>query len=82
MESISAQAINLITEFVTQGLSNTAWAFAAIEIVDLFEAISAAAIAKISAFVPQELSNTAWACATLEILNLPLLPAISSAALR
>ena len=54
-------------EFKPQGLSNTAWAFAAVSLSDerLFAILTRAAEWRVSEFNPQNLANMAWAFATV-----------------
>jgi len=65
--AISAAAMALISEFNSQNLGNTAWAFAALGYTNMpfLQAIAAESIKKMQDFVPQELSNMAWAFAKL-----------------
>ena len=48
-----------MSEFSSQNLANTAWAFA-----ELFTALARAAEPRIGNFKAQELANTAWAFPT------------------
>jgi len=67
-----------------QNLSNTVWAFATLQVVDVpfYHMIAAEAICRIHHFSAQPLSNTAWAFASIELLHLPLMRAIAKAAMR
>jgi len=70
-------------EFNSQGLTNTAWAFATagVKAPKLFDAIATEAPAQFSEFSSQELVNTAWAFATAGAWTLELFEAIDAAAL-
>lgn len=74
MTVISAAAVRTITEFSTQGLANTAWAFAVLAVVDmpLLDAIASASIRRLPEFVAQELVNLACAFAGLELVARPM----------
>lgn len=63
MHAISAQVIANISLFHSQNLTNTAWAYATLGLVDepLMDAIAAASINRINSFIPMELTNLAWA---------------------
>lgn len=65
LHAIAAQAIPICSDFRPQALSNTAWAFATLELHDrpLRNAISSSALRIIGDFEAQELCNTAWAFA-------------------
>jgi len=60
-----------MAQFQLQELSNSAWAFAKLQLVDdpFMEAISAQARAKMSLWPAQELANTAWAFARLAVTD-------------
>jgi len=72
-----------MSDFSTQGLNNTVWAFATLGLLDapLMSAISASVIALIQQYKAQEHANTLWALAKLAFMDLPLLEALSSSAL-
>jgi len=66
--------------FGIQRLSNTAWAFATLNLCDstLLDAIASSALKRIQQWRTQELVNTVWAFSKLGNVNQPLLEAISS----
>jgi len=84
MDAISAQAIPRLSDFVSQEISNTSWAFAKLGVCDrpLFDSLAAAARSLSSSLQEQDISNTVWAFAKSGFKNLPLLAAISAAALN
>merc|ERR1711904_456075 len=65
-------------------MSNTAWSYARLEVMDLplLDAIAQQARRKIFTFDAQALSNTAWAFARLGLTIVPLLHSISQSALN
>lgn len=73
----------LITDFIPQGLSNSAWAFATLEFgnLPLFHAISAASLPLITEFETQELNNTAWSFAFSSSSHLEITSAVRQASL-
>ena len=83
-EAIAEETLAKIQNFNTQGLTNTAWAFATLGIKDdkLFRAISTESLEKIQNFNTQELANTAWAFATLGIKDDTLFRDISAESLK
>lgn len=83
MSAISCASLRILPQFGTQGLSNIAWAFSVLAVLDLpfMNSIASPARAKITAFQAQELSNTAWAFSSLRLKDIPLLDAISAASL-
>jgi hypothetical protein len=81
---MTSAAIAIISEFSTQGLNNTVWAFATRSLLHmpLLSALSEEAIRLIAEYRPQEHANTAWSVAKLAWMHPPLLTAIASASLR
>lgn len=79
LDALSEASLAMLSEFITQDLSNSAWACATLiyRHDHLLNAISREAIAKISAFGRQELSNTAWAFAKLKGMDRHLMDALS-----
>mmetsp|Transcript_60085 Transcript_60085/g.110493 ORF Transcript_60085/g.110493 Transcript_60085/m.110493 type:complete len:117 (-) Transcript_60085:12-362(-) len=73
----------MLREFGSQGLSNTAWAFASLLVLDspLMAALAAAAMSISAAFHAQEIMNTAWAFSALRVHDAPLFEALSSASI-
>jgi len=71
-----------MAEFSPQGLSNTAWAYAALVISDahLLNSIAEASVALMEQFIPQELAMSAWSFAKLACSYLSLFEAIASSA--
>jgi len=69
----------MLGEYGPQGLSNTAWAYAKLQICDapFLDAIAADVVPKLQQFQPQNLSNTSWAFAALHILTEQLMDAIA-----
>ena len=65
----------------TQGLANTAWAFATLAEKDseLLEVVRPAVVLQILEFTAQNLANTAWAFATLAVKDSELLEAVRPA---
>jgi len=67
-----------------QNLSNTAWAFSTLPVLDhgpLLAAMAGWAACRVSTFDSQALGNTAWAFARLACWHPPLREAISAAAI-
>jgi len=84
LEAISAAAIRICGDFHTQGLSNTAWAFATLEVLHppLRDAIASSALRTLQNFGAQELSNTAWAFAFSRSRERGLLSALRATCLE
>ena len=66
--ALAIAAERRLSEFKTQELANTAWAFATVNRPDekLFTALARAAVQRVSGFKLQELANMAWAFATVK----------------
>jgi hypothetical protein len=79
MDAISAQSIPQISEFSSQGLSNTAWSLSMLILSDVpvLGAIAFTALHFLLQFLAQELSTTAWAFAKLAFLHWTLFDAIA-----
>lgn len=75
--AISAAAV---TQFGSQELANTAWAFARLNVRDapLLDAISQQSLRLIALAKPQHLSNMVWSLAVLYYTHKPLLTALSA----
>lgn len=73
-----------INELGTQGLANTAWAFASIVVQSkpFVEALAHEVAARLLEFSAQNLSNTTWAFAKMTVRNVPLMSEIARAAAR
>jgi len=84
MDSIAKEALRRLSEFTTQNLSNTSWAYSALGClnVPLLDALAAQAINTMDSLCDRDIAAIAWAFATLGLRNLPLLDAIASAARR
>lgn len=72
--ALSSEAMAKISEFQTQNISNTAWAFSTRRVPDvpLLDAISSAAIKILSEFDIQGIANTLWSFASLLLPHLPI----------
>jgi len=83
LPSLASSAIPRIADFLPQGLSNSAWAFATLEVrnLPLRQAISASALRSISDFETQELNNTAWAFAFISGQHLRITSGVRQASL-
>merc|ERR1711990_285486 len=79
LDALAAAAVNRIGQFNTQGIANTAWAFAKLSFIHepFFNVIASASLAKTKQFDPQGLANIAWSMATIAMSDEPLLTAIS-----
>jgi len=65
-------------------LSNTAWAFATIRVLNsepLLDAIASEAMPRVTDYLPQDLACTAWSFARFEFPNVPLLNAIAESSI-
>ena len=76
---LAREAQSSVGDFNSQGLANTAWAFATLGQLDaqLFTALAREAERSVDDFNPQELANTAWAFATLGQLDAQLFMALA-----
>lgn len=83
MEQVSLACTAMISEFTTQGLANTGWAFAALALATMpfLAAFERRAAEMLPVMRPQELSNIAWARGTLRVQGEPLVDALSHQAI-
>lgn len=67
-----------MTEFTTQGLASTGWAFAALACADalFLRVFPQRLLGLLPQMRAQELANVAWACATLNLRGRPLMDAL------
>lgn len=84
MDALSKSFLPLLTAFDSQGLSNTAWAYAKLSLMDqsVLDAILLGSFGIVAGLRGQDLSNMFWAFATSQLVNWPLFAAISAQALR
>lgn len=83
MEKVSLACTAMMSEFTTQGLANTGWAFAALALArtPFLAAFGRRAAEMLPAMRPQELSNIAWARGTLLFRGEHLVDALSHQAI-
>lgn len=78
-----AHAVTL-SGFSQQGLANTVWAVAVLEICDVkfLETFVPQVVQRAQKFNPQEIANVAWAFATLRVVDAEAFGAVSNAGLK
>eukprot|EP00971_Amphidinium_carterae_P050536 995263-Amphidinium_carterae.1 len=81
---LAEESVRKMDTFNPQSIANTAWAFAALEIVNrpLIDSLAAAALAHVQDFNVQALSNLSWSLARMDYLNAKLMDAIAQAGVQ
>ena len=80
--ALATAAERHVRNFSTQGLANTAWAFAQASQLDtqLFAVLARVAVWRVGSFTTQDIANTAWAFAQASQLDTQLFTVLARVA--